>query len=147
VVTDPGGNVRDLRRDERGFSFIELLVVMIIVGVLAAIALPTFLGQDRKAQDAPAKSNARNLVSQVESCYADTSDYQGCDEASELRETGLALGAGDGQVHVASASQSEYRIVARSVSGHVFTIEKTAAGTTFSCSPAGSSGCGGAGTW
>jgi len=136
-----------LRSDERGFSFIEVLVVIIIVGVLAAIALPTFLGQDRKAQDAPAKSIARNLVSQVESCYAGTSDYQGCDEASELGETGLALGAGSGQVHVASASQSDYRIVARSVSGHVFTIEKTAAGTTFSCSPAGSSGCGSAGTW
>ena len=63
------------RRNEKGFTLIELLVVVIIIGLLAAIAIPAFLGQRNKANDAAAKSLVRNAATAMEAYFSDGNTY------------------------------------------------------------------------
>ena len=67
------------RRGEGGFTLIELLVVVIIIGLLAAIAIPAFLGQRDKANDAAAKSLVRNGATAMEAYFSDGNTYTGAD--------------------------------------------------------------------
>jgi type IV pilus assembly protein PilA len=114
--------LRTRAQDEKGFTLIELLVVILIIGILAAIALPAFLGQRSKAQDSAAKSDARNMVSQMESCYTENDSYSTCPGTDN---GGLPGGGGKGTVVVSGANDDAYVITAHSKSGNDFVITKT----------------------
>ncbi len=62
-------------RDESGFTLIELLVVLIIIGVLLAIAIPSYLGFQKKAQQTAAMSDVRSAIPDAEAWYSDKGNY------------------------------------------------------------------------
>jgi type IV pilus assembly protein PilA len=135
-------------RDERGFTLPEILTVMIVLGILAAIVLPVFLGQTERGDDATAKSDLRSLATAIENCSAGNNDYTACDQETEMDTAGLVWGPGPGQVEVVSSGVREYEIRTTGRSGHRFVWSRGAGGAvTRSCSPAGTGGCDSAGGW
>ena len=62
-------------REERGFTLIELMVVVLIIAILIAIAIPTFLGARQRAQDRAAQSNVRNALTAEKTFFTDSQVY------------------------------------------------------------------------
>ena len=68
-------SLRARREDERGFTLIELMVVVLIIAILIAIAIPTFLGAKTRAQDKAAQSSLRNALTNAKGIYTDQDTY------------------------------------------------------------------------
>lgn len=127
------------------FPLVELLVVITVIGVLAAIAIPTFLGQSKKAQDADAKSNAHHVYGLVERCLQslDRRDVGACDTNAELEDNTVSIGSDRGEVHVGRYPDvaNEYRVEAYSHSGGAFRVARWTTGVTRSCTKPGVGAC------
>lgn len=67
--------LKQRREDEQGFTLIELMVVVLIIAILLAIAIPTFLGARERAQDRAAQSNLRNAYTAAKAVFTDNEDY------------------------------------------------------------------------
>jgi type IV pilus assembly protein PilA len=82
-------------RDERGFTIIELMVVVMIIGVLVTIALPTFLGTLTRAYDAAAQSDVRNAFAAEKAYYSDNVTYTTDPATMTAIEAAITYLAGD----------------------------------------------------
>jgi type IV pilus assembly protein PilA len=142
--------LRQRSQDEGGFTLIELLVVILIIGILAAIAIPSFLSQKSKATDAQAKELARTAQTTAETIATDNGgNYTKVGTAGELKayEPSIVTGSGtptkEAWITTATGAANEYTVTATSTSGDTFTVHRNSSGEIErSCTQvAGSKGC------
>jgi type IV pilus assembly protein PilA len=141
-------------QSESGFTLVELLVVMLILGLLAAIAIPSFFNQRDKARDADAKEQVRTAQTAIETYATDNDGSYAGASAADLEAIEEVLVDAQLQEPVIAAGGDSYTVTVRSenTSGgnHDFSIRRNADGTLdYTCvAPAGEDdGCPSGGNW
>jgi type IV pilus assembly protein PilA len=128
---------------QSGFTLIELLVVIFIIGVLAAVALPIFLGQKGKATDANAKALARTGVAAMETYAVAKGDYS----ATPAEVLEIAPELQGASAWALTGGRDTFKISVTSAAGRDFDVERKADGTVDrTCAPTGG-GCPVGGQW
>jgi type IV pilus assembly protein PilA len=133
-------------RDERGFTLIELLVVILIIGILAAIAIPSFLNQKGKANDASAKELARTAQTTAETYATENNGSYASLTTTKLNELEKTIPIAEGSGSVAwisavTAGAKEYSVTATAPSTKdTFTITNKEGLVSRSCAGTGG-GC------
>jgi len=135
--------LRSRSNDESGFTLVELLVVMLIIGILAAIAIPSFFAQRDKATDTDAKSAARTAQTALETYATDNGGSYASATPTDLENIEATL---DASVLTVVSTDDTYTVTADSDTGNTFSIARLANGDTSLTCTGTSGGCNG-GTW
>jgi type IV pilus assembly protein PilA len=146
-------------QSESGFTLVELLVVMLIIGLLAAIAIPAFFNQRDKAKDSNAKEGARTAQTAMETCATDNGgSYATCDatDLTTIEPTLTDYGTNLTVVGTPTATSYTVQVKSTGADGNLFQITRTGTGTIdYKCGTTagtpptvpGKAGCPSTGNW
>ena len=119
--------LRSRSKDESGFTLVELLVVMLIIGILAAIAIPSFFAQRDKATDSDAKSAARTAQTSIETYATDNDGSYALATPADLEDIEATL---DASKLAVTSDADTYTVTATSDTGNTFSIARDVNGDT-----------------